>query len=99
MSFIIQVKDEAKQDITDAMAWYASKVEMLDQKFFKAVEETIFRIQRNPFSYKRIYKKFRQAAVKRFPYVILYEPEQKNVVIYAVFNTWQHPGKKIKRLK
>jgi hypothetical protein len=74
MLFNIEVKDEAKQDIADAMSWYASKVENLD-------------------------KKFRQSAVKRFPYVIVYEPEQKNVVIYSVFNTWQHPKKKLSRIK
>lgn len=99
MPFNIEVKDEARQDIADAMSWYASKVENLDKRFLKAVEETLYRIQRNPFAFKSVYKKFRQSAVKRFPYVILYEPEQKNVVIYSVFNTWQHPKKKLSRLK
>lgn len=99
MPFNIEVKDEARQDIADAMSWFASKLENLDKRFLKAVEETLYRIQRNPFAFKRVYKKFRKSAVKRFPYVILYEPEQKNVVIYSVFNTWQHPKKKLSRLK
>jgi plasmid stabilization system protein ParE len=99
MPFNIEVKDEAKQDIADAMSWYASKVEDLDKRFLEAVEETLLRIRRNPFAFKKVYKKFRQSTVKRFPYVILYEPEQKNVVIYSVFNTWQHPKKKLSRLK
>jgi plasmid stabilization system protein ParE len=99
MPFILEVKDEAKQDIDDAMSWYASKAENLDKRFLKEVEETLFRIQRNPFAFKKVYKKFRQSAVKRFPYVILYEPEQKNVVIYSVFNTWQHPKKKLRQIK
>lgn len=99
MSFKIEVKEEARQDIADAMYWYASKVENLDKRFLKAVEETLLKIQQNPFAFKKVYKKFRQTAVKKFPYVILYEPEQKNVVIYSVFNTWQHPKKKLRRLK
>lgn len=99
MPFSIEVKEEAKQDIADAMRWYASKAENLDKRFLKAVEETLFRIQRNPFAFKKVYKKFRQTAVKKFPYVILYEPENENVVIYSVFNTWQNPKKKFKRLK
>ena len=59
MPFNIEVKDEAKQDIADAMFWYASKVENLDKRFLKAVEETLYRIQWNPFAFKRVYKKFR----------------------------------------
>ena len=99
MPFNIEVKEEARQDIADVMFWYASKVENLDKRFLKVVEETLYRIQRNLFAFKKVYKKFRQSAVKRFPYVILYEPEQKKVVIYSVFNTWQHPKKKFSRLK
>lgn len=99
MPFNIVLKEEAKQDLAEAMAWYAAKVENLDKKFLKSVEETLFRIQQNPYAFKKVYKKFRQTAVKKFPYVILYEPENNMVVIYAVFNTWQHLRKKIRRIK
>jgi len=99
MPFTLEVKEEAKQDIANGMQWYGSKAENLDIRFLRAVEETLFRIQRNPFAFKKVYKKFRQTSVRKFPYVILYEPGMKNVVIYAVFNTWQHPKKKISRIK
>ncbi|HWR32733.1 MAG TPA: type II toxin-antitoxin system RelE/ParE family toxin [Chitinophagaceae bacterium] len=99
MPFILEVKEEARQDIADVMKWYASKVESLDKKFLKAVEETLFRIQKNPFAFKKIYKTFRQTSVRKFPYVILYKPEDKNVVIFSAFNTWQHPKKKFSRIR
>ncbi len=99
MPFKLEVKEEAKHDIADAMKWYAGKIENLDKKFLKAVEETIFRIQQNPFAFKKVYKKFRQTAVRKFPYVILYEPQSENVIIYSVFNTWQNPNKKFARVK
>ena len=99
MSFSIEVKEEAKQDIADAMYWYGLKAKGLDKKFLKAVEDAILRIQRNPFAFKRVYKKFRQTAVKKFPYVIVYEPESTIVVIYSVFNTWQHQKRKFQRIK
>ncbi len=99
MAFEIEVKDEAKRDISDAMQWYVSKAENLDKKFLLPVEETLLRIKQNPFAFKKVYKKFRQTAVKKFPYVILYEPEQRIVIVYAVFNTWQHPKKKFQWVK
>ncbi len=99
MAFQIAIKEEAKQDIDDGMKWYASKAENLDKKFLLAVEETLFRVKQNPFAFKTAYKKFRQTAIKRFPYVVLYETEENIVVVYSVFNTWQHPKKKFQRVK
>lgn len=99
MPFKIEVKEEAKQDIADAMKWYADKIENLDKRFLKAVEETISRIQQNPLAFKRVYKKLRQTAVRKFPYIIVYEPESETIIIYSVFNTWQHPKKKFIRIK
>ena len=99
MPFKIQIKEEAKADIADAMQWYATKAENLDTRFVAAVEATFLKIQRNPFAFKKVYKKFRQTAIKSFPYIILYEQEQSNIIIYSIFNTWQHLKKKLQRLK
>ncbi len=99
MAFRIEVKEEAKQDIALAMEWYESKALHLDKRFLKAVEETLRAIQKNPFSFKKVYRNFRQAAVKKFPYVVVYEPVQTVVVIYSIFNTWQNPKKKMRRIK
>ena len=79
MSFKIEIKEEAKADIADPMRWYAAKAENLNHRFLAAVEAVLLKIQRNPFAFKRIYKKFRQTGVKSFPYVILYEPEQSTI--------------------
>ncbi len=94
-----EVKEEAKMDIAGAMSWYASKSKGLDLKFFAEFEEAVKRILQNPFAFKRIYKRFRQTSTKKFPYVIIYEPEGNSVIIYSVFNTWQNPKKKLRRIK
>lgn len=94
-----EIKEEAKEDIAEAMRYYKSKAKDLDVKFFSEVVSTIKRILQNPFAYKKVYKNFRQTTVKKFPYVILYEPEGMSVIIYSVFNTWQHPKRKLARLR
>ncbi|MBM3416607.1 MAG: type II toxin-antitoxin system RelE/ParE family toxin [Bacteroidetes bacterium] len=93
------IKEEARADIAEAMSYYASKSSGLDTRFFNEVAATIKHILRNPFAFKKVYKNFRQTSVRKFPYVIFYEPEGNNVIIYSVFNTWQHPAKKISRVK
>lgn len=99
MSYKLEIKAEAKNDITDAAAWYAEKAENLDKRFIDQLEDILTNILNNPKTYKRVYKQFRQAALKKFPYVVVYESEADTVIIYSVFHAKQHPQKKIRRLK
>ncbi|MEO5947775.1 MAG: type II toxin-antitoxin system RelE/ParE family toxin [Chitinophagaceae bacterium] len=99
MPFAIEIKEEAKTDIADAMTWYAAKAENLDIRFITAVEDTLIKIQNTTTAFKKIYKQFRQTSIKSFPYVIVYQQEKNTVLVYAVFNTRQYPKKKLKRIK
>jgi len=47
-----------------------------------------FEIKRKPV--------FRELALKRFPYVIIYEHTEEDIYVYSVFNTYQSPIKKRK---
>lgn len=91
------IVEEAKQDIAEAMFYYGSKSMGLDQKFFDEFSRAVYRILQHPSAFKKVFKKFRQTSVRKFPYIILYEIENDTVVIYAVFNTWQNPKKLKKR--
>lgn len=95
--YSIYIKAEAKQDIISATKWYRSKKEKLEIEFIQAVQHSLLSIKQNPFSYKKVHYNFRQAALKKFPYIILFEIESHTVIVYAVFNTWQDAKKKIKR--
>jgi hypothetical protein len=52
----------------------------------------------NPNTYKKVYKNFRQAALNKFPFVILYEQDLQEVIVYSLFAIKQNPIKKLKRL-
>lgn len=94
---IVEIKEEARQDILTAAGWYCEKQPGLDKKFITAIEETLERIYNHPEAGTRIYKSFRRAIVKRFPYIVIYQVMVDSIVIFQVFNTWQHPKKKRKR--
>lgn len=96
--YSIHIKEEAKQDTINATRWYRSKQEKLDIKFIEAVQYTLSSIQHNPFAYKKVHHHFRQATLKKFPYIILFEFEDNTVTVYAIFNTWQDVNKKMKRI-
>src|SRR5690606_22533855 len=88
---------EAQNEIYNAIDWYESRQIGLGKEFFNYLEgylETLksghvnFTIKRKPV--------FRELPLKRFPYVIIYEKVKDTILVYSVFNTHQHPLKKIK---
>ena len=99
MNYKLEIKDEARQDILSASTWYAQKAEGLNIKFIQEFEITLNVIRKNPKTYKRIYKHFRQAQLHKFPYVIIYEYQGNIIVVYSLFHLKQDPHKKIKRLR
>lgn len=91
------IEPEAEIEIYDAIDWYESKQIGLGEEFYNYLEgyfETLksgnvnFSIKRKPV--------FRELPLKRFPYVIIYEKIKDTIFVYSVFNTHQHPLKKIK---
>ena len=87
------IKEEAKFEIIDAYNWYESKKEDLGERFIQDLDEYFERIRLTPEIFPCKYSEFRQVVMKNFPFVIIFEIENKEVVVYAVFNTYQDPNK------
>jgi hypothetical protein len=49
--------------------------------------------------YQAVYKSYRKAGVRRFPYAVIYEETEAEVIVYAVFDCRQSPKKWRERLK
>lgn len=94
----LRIKEEAKLDITDAAKWYGDIEEKLKLKLISELDYIFKTILYNPKTYKKVYKNFRQAALSKFPFVILYEHDLNEIIVYSLFNTKQNPMKKLKRL-
>ena len=88
------LREEARKDIIDAARWYAIRLEGFDKRFIQYPEDVIRTIPYNPKTFKKIYKDFTQAALKKYPYVMVYEFEKEKLFIYSGFNAKQHPQKK-----
>jgi hypothetical protein len=84
------------KNILTAFEYYESAQKDLGDYFLASLEECIISIDSNPEIYKMVYKTYRQAKVKHFPYVIIFRPDNEEIIIENVFNTYQNPIKKIK---
>jgi plasmid stabilization system protein ParE len=87
------IKEEAKFEIIEAYNWYESKQEGLGERFVLDLDDYFERIRSTPEIFPRRYREYRQVVMKSFPFVIVFEIEEKEVVVYAVFNTYQDPNK------
>ncbi len=93
MKYKIIVSEIAQLDIANAAGYYEVKRKGLGRLFLLSVKHTFKLLARNPFGYMKIYKAVRRALTEKFPYAIFYkiDVEQKEVTVYSVQNTYQHP--------
>ncbi|CAL65059.1 type II toxin-antitoxin system RelE/ParE family toxin [Christiangramia forsetii] len=95
MKYNLDFIDEVNEDVANAYKFYESKRTGLGEEFLKHLETYFDRIQSEPFHFPEKRKPYREAFIKRFPYIIVYEIVEKSIIIYAIFNTWQDPDKNL----
>lgn len=92
MSYRVDLKLEAHQDIFETMLWYESQRDGLGAEFYKEVENVKNILSVNPTSFEIKYKEnVRWIRTERFPYIVVYVVNESNVVILAVVSTHRHP--------
>ncbi|MEN9548660.1 MAG: hypothetical protein RIR12_1251 [Bacteroidota bacterium] len=101
MKYIVVFHPLVNIDYKDAYAWYEQKQEGLGEKFLKAVREKIDKITLQPESFgSRENKRFREAQVDTFPFLIVYKVVKKSGVIYvaSIHHYKKHPKSKYRKI-
>ena len=80
-------KPRAVLMVKEAYNWYEEQKQGLGDEFIKELDSHFDKLQSHPEYFGKIKKNFRQAALKRFPYVIVYEIIKTEIVVFAVFHT------------
>lgn len=81
----------------DAYDWYEEQQLGLGDRFLKELNGCYDKIESLPQSYAKIKSNFRQVVLQVFPYVVVFEILNHNVIVYAVFHTSRNPRKKFKK--
>ncbi len=97
--FTIILHPKAEKEYLDSVEWYEQSLIGLGEEFINEVGVVIKQIENNPFLFQKKKLQFREAVVKRFPYLIIYRINQKNmeIDILSVFHCSQNPNKKTKK--
>ena len=80
----------------DAYDWYELQRPGLGEEFLDELDGMYHKLETHPSYFGKVKKNFRQAALKRFPFVIVYEIIKTEVIVFAVFHTSRNPRYKFK---
>lgn len=78
------VSVEARADIERAVAWLREISPELPERFDAELEALLSAILDHPEMYPAVYRRFRRALLRRFPYSVFYVVERSDVLVTAV---------------
>lgn len=83
----------------EAVEWYKNRSIVAAENLVKEVAAMITTICKDPFRFRNVYSVFRETALKRYPYTIVYfvDEKKKRVIITSVFHNKRDPAKKYRK--
>jgi toxin ParE2 len=81
----------ARRDLKEAVRYYNAQRISLGEEFRDEAWETVRRIQEFPLAWYELGGAIRRCQMQRFPYGIIYEPSEVEIVLIAVANLHREP--------
>ncbi len=99
MSYQLIIREEAHFDTNEAYRYYEEKSPGLGGRFLQELIQRYSEIIEHPEYYGFIdeQKIIRDVKLRHFPYLVVYEINGDKVIVYAVFNGYKNPAKKISK--
>jgi len=93
MKYSLEVKDSAKKGATEAFLYYKEQQRGLGDRFLDKLELLLNEVPKHQKLYSEKYKHFRQALVKPFPYLTIFEIIDTTIVVHKVIYARRNPNK------
>lgn len=94
----LSLTEDAERDILEAFSWYEERRSGLGEDFLTCVDASLQGIRRMPEMHAVVYRSFRRALIRRFPYAVFYEIDDQGITISGCFHTARDPDKWRQRL-
>lgn len=91
MPYILQFRPHARELIGNSYSWYEEQQAGLGEEFLDELTICFDSIKANPLMWAKLNRHFRQAVVKRFPFVVTFTVKGNEITVYSVFHTSRHP--------
>jgi len=96
-TYSLIIAQEAVDEIEASYYFYEDKQPGLGERFKKQLDETLMLIQRNPEMFNVIADNFREAVLRVFPFVVVFEVVKNEIRAYSVFYTSRNPAGRHRR--
>jgi toxin ParE1/3/4 len=87
MIYSLKLQAEAIIDLQEAFEWYENKSFGLGFEFIEEVQSAYEKICNHPQHYSAVNNRYRKLKINRFPYLIIFEIENANVIVVSVLHT------------
>jgi toxin ParE1/3/4 len=81
----------------DAYDWYEEQKAGLGNLFLAELSRCYTKLEKNPLFYQKLKKNYRHLVLNKFPYVLIFEVIEDEIIIFAVFHTARNPKLKFKK--
>jgi plasmid stabilization system protein ParE len=88
----------AEVEMLEAAVYYETQATHLGDNFLDIIETAVAEIAENPETWPEINQDIRKRVLRRFPYSILYQIHNDEIIIVAVMHQKQKPHYWINRL-
>jgi plasmid stabilization system protein ParE len=82
--YTIIFKEDVSEEIANVYEWYEKKQPNLGEHFLDCMDKALALIQKNPKYFSFIHNSKRRIVVKGFPYKIIYEIFESEIMIYGL---------------
>jgi len=91
MNYKLALQRESILDMHEAFTWYEEQKNGLGYSFLEEVENCYQKLCKNPWLYGLHNKWMRKVKVPGFPYLIIYEIDNDQVIINSIWHTSRLP--------
>jgi len=86
VGFKLIFQDKSLDEVAEAYQWYEGQLQGLGEDFIEELENILQKLRHNPQYFGFAFDNIRDARLKRFPYLVVFEIEVDTVYIIAVRN-------------
>ena len=84
-------RTQADRELAEATQWYKDRDLRVAVHFVETVERVLQAIQSNPFQYQVIEGDIHRVPLRRFPYKIVYQVTNTELIILSCFHSARDP--------
>jgi hypothetical protein len=97
MTYEVVIPENVYKELNEAAIYYEERQRALGQKFLEDWVDIMDLLVRAPLLYEKKFKEFRSIQFQTFPFLIIFEVEGKNIVLFRLIHEKRNPSKRFRK--